>query len=368
MTGVGSAPGRLDVMGGVADYSGALVVETPIRARTTVRVAPSEDYRISSPGFGEVRTPSLDLATVPVWARYVLGCLRTFGDAKDWWPARGLSFSVESHVPVGMGVSSSAALEIATLRALSDLSGRTLDGLEIAHLAQRAENEQVGAPCGLMDQLTCAFGRPGELLPILCRPDRLLTPVRVPDGVTVVGCSTGVAHDVVGVAYATARVAAFMGKRLLEALHGRSYEYTTDIEPRDALIEDLPEQLLGREFVALHGGVDDTLSIIEPERAYPVRAATKFPIEEHRRSRRVIELLEAGGLDEIGEVMRASHEGYGAMGLGASEADRLVEQVRALGPDGGCYGARISGGGSGGTVVVLADDAAVARLPGRVIR
>ncbi len=205
-------------------------------------------------------------------------------------------------------------------------------------------------------------------MPILCRPDVLMPAVPLPEGVTVVGWSTGVAHDVMGAAYATARAAAFMGKRVLEARFGQRYDYTSEIESVDEVLDELPERMLGGDFVARHGGVDDPLSTIVRDRQYPVREATRFPIEEHRRVRHVMTLLEIGQLEEIGDQMRASHEAYGAMGLGAVEADQLVNHVQALGPARGFYGARISGGGSGGTVVVLADHDAAAQLPDPVIR
>ena len=111
-----------------------------------------------------------------------------------------------------MGVSSSAALEVATLRGLEVLAGKSFTGTALARLAQRAENEIVGAACGLMDQLAVAHGRVGELLPILCRPDVLHERVRLPEGAVVVGWPSGVRHAVADSPYATARAAAFMAR------------------------------------------------------------------------------------------------------------------------------------------------------------
>lgn len=367
MIGVGTAPGRLDVMGGVADYSGALVLETPIARRTTVRVETADTYVVSSDGFGEILVEPGELASgltaVPRWARYVLGCALVFTETRRWEPAAGLRFRIESTVPVAMGVGSSAALEIATLRALADLTGLEFTGTEIAHLARRVENAIVGVPCGLMDQLTCAFAQPGTLLPILCRPDVLLEPVALPAGVTVVGWPSGVAHDVGGTAYRTARAAAFMGKRLMELRLERTVPFTAELTDTDAL----PASMNGRAFLDVAGGVDDPFSTVHPHRDYPVRAATAFAVEEHRRCRRVLDLLDAGRLEDVGAEMRASHEGYGAMGLGSPETDRIVRQVERLGPSEGFYGARASGGGCGGTVVVLVDAHAIGRLPADVI-
>jgi len=135
----GEAPGRLDVLGGVADYSGSLVLQMPIRATTRVTITPcatgglellsDSEGRVNVPlpeaailrgpadGSASIRT-WLETHRVPRWARYPLGCFLLFCRASGWRPEAGLRFKIASDVPVSMGVSSSAALEVATLRAL----------------------------------------------------------------------------------------------------------------------------------------------------------------------------------------------------------------------------------------------------------
>ena len=152
-----------------------------------------------------------------------------------------------------MGVSSSAAIEVATLRALEDLSGLRLPGLALAHLAQKVENEFVGAPCGLMDQLTSAYGVPGALLPILCRPDLLEAPVRLPRGVVAVGWPSGVRHAVTASPYGTARTAAFMGKWIVEKISGRKWRHASELAPLGAPAPCrkrccCPATMVGRDF------------------------------------------------------------------------------------------------------------------------
>ena len=177
-------------MGGVADYSGSLVLQMPIRGTTRVSLSAVRDDRLrfTSRGHGAWSAPLepfrvlLDPAAdetsargflqergAPPWAFYLLGCLWVFCRAKGWRPPSGLSFDVQSRVPEGMGVASSAALEVATLRALGRLTGARFEGTELARLGQHAENRIVGAPCGLMDQLAAGHGRAGSLLPILCQ-------------------------------------------------------------------------------------------------------------------------------------------------------------------------------------------------------
>jgi galactokinase len=388
----GEAPGRLDLLGGVADYSGALVLQMPIRARTRVTITPrtAPGLELASAQERLITLPApephllasgadlcsirawLDQHYVPRWARYPLGCLLLFCQTWAWRPPDGLDFQVTSEVPISMGVSSSAALEVATLRALETASGHRFGGTELARLAQRVENDIVGAPCGLMDQLASAHGAPGALLPILCRPDVLGEPVPLPEGVTAVGWPSGVKHAVSDSPYATARTAAFMGKKILESQLARRLEHTAELLPSavcgiDANI--LPTTLSGREFLARYGGVDDPLSNVDPKRFYAVRAAVEFPIEESFRANLAVHLLRGLGpsrqettMEAVGELMYQSHAGYSLIGLGSQETDAMVQAVRDRGPRRGFYGARVSGGGCGGTVVVLLRQSALAEL------
>jgi L-arabinokinase len=391
----GEAPGRLDVLGGVADYSGSLVLQMPIRATTRVTISPraaagleftSDLERMVTlpwPGLDDLVTPSGDVAPlrawldehqVPRWVRYPLGCLMLFCHVQDWRPEGGLSFGINSEVPTSMGVSSSAALEVATLRALEAASGRRLAGTGLARLAQRAENEVVGAPCGLMDQLASAHGRPGALLPIVCRPDLLDEPVPLPEDVLAVGWPSGVKHAVTGSPYATARAASFMAKTILEAELCRPLAHLAELLPslvRGVGEEVLPSWLTGVAFLSRYGAVADPLSRVDPERSYPVRAAAAFPVEENFRAALAVHLLRAippRGRDEVleavGELLYQSHAGYSSIGLGCPETDAMVDAVRGRGPGRGFFGARVSGGGSGGTVVVLLRSGSLPELRG----
>lgn len=390
---VGEAPGRLDFMGGVADYSGSLVLETPIEAKARVSLSPlpdSTNVRLHSSETGEAVEIPLNLlrplvgvegerarrilldSDVPQWALYPLGCFLLFCDWHKFWFPGGLEFSIDSQVPVGAGVSSSAALEVATLRALEAWTGKSFTGTELARLAQRAENEVVGAPCGLMDQLASAYGQPNALLPILCRPDILEGSISLPEGLVVVGWPSGVKHAVSDSPYATARAAAFMGKKILETHFGISLDFLTELTPsqvRATSLTVLPETMSGREFLGRFGNVDDPLTEIDAERVYPVRSGALFPVEENFRCRLAATLLRSANPSNqnevaclIGELMYQAHAGYTTIGLGCPETDDMVEAVRALGPDAGFYGARISGGGSGGTVIVFLDKKSLPQL------
>ncbi|MEZ5397115.1 MAG: hypothetical protein R2724_30655 [Bryobacterales bacterium] len=312
-TAVGEAPGRLDFLGGVADYSGALVLETPIDATTRVEItsvsnaawslnsqghgrwaAPAEPLLGALSASGAVAREALDTQGAPHWVRYPLGCLWAFCHQTGWRPNGGLSFTIKSDVPEGMGVSSSAALEVATLRALEEISGTRLRGTDLARLGQFAENQIAAAPCGLMDQLTAAYGKGGALLQILCRPDILQPAVPLPKGVLVVGWASGVEHSVGGEAYGRARAAAFAGKRIFERKLDRNWEFAAEIPPslfQRHAADAVPETIRGDKLVQEYGEIDDPLSVIQPKQTYPVRAALRFPIEETFRSELAVSLL-----------------------------------------------------------------------------
>jgi len=125
------------------------------------------------------------------------------------------------------------------------------------------------------------------------------------------------------------------------------------------LRDQVPESMLGAHFLAQYGGSTDTVTRIDPARSYAIRQPTAHPIHEHDRVRRFRALLESGRTDDaaltaLGTLMYESHASYSACGLGATGTDRLVALVREAGPSRGLFGAKITGGGSGGTVAVLA--------------
>jgi L-arabinokinase len=212
-----------------------------------------------------------------------------------------------------------------------------------------------------------AHGRSGHLLPVLCRPDVVGEPVALPTGLRVVGWPSGAKRGVSGHARARARVAALMGKRLLEAALGRKAAYLTDFSPEDYHMqqEHLPLAMPGEDYLDGWKVVDDPRSCIDPGETYPVRAATAFAIHEHDRAQRVLadlrQFAETGDealLWRMGGCLYASHDGQGAMGLGSPEEARMVEALRALPPEAGVFGARMSGG----VVAVLLRESALPRL------
>lgn len=401
---VARAPGRLDVMGGFADYSGSLVLEMPIREATfaAVQIDPSPHLRIVSFGADDadrtsaIEIPIADLARagglVPYcdarayfardrrqrWAAYVAGCFLVLMHERGLRFDHGARILIDSAVPEGKSVSSSAALEVATMQALLAASGGpSLAPREIALLCQKVENLVVGAPCGVMDQMTSVCGRQGQFVALQCQPAELQDPVPLPEEGAIWGIDSGQRHCIGGEDYTAVRVGAFMGYRIIAELAGlpvrrgerdqsvfiedeRWGGYLANITPEEFWANyaaELPERISGASFLNRFGGTTDHVTCIDPDRVYPVRASTTHPIYENARVCRFAELLRGPAgqerLESLGRLMYESHSSYSACGSGSEGTDRLVDMVRHAGPANGLYGAKITGGGCGGTVVVL---------------
>jgi L-arabinokinase len=289
----------------------------------------------------------------------------------------GLRLLIHSDVPVGKGVSSSASLEVATMQALCGMLNIALDGRKLALLCQKAENLVVGAPCGVMDQMTAACGRQQQLMALLCQPAELMPPVHVPANVSVWGIDSGLRHAVTGADYGDVRTGAFMGYRMLADVAGlpvsvsssgtvaikdtRWHGYLANVTPREwesELCNAIPADIDGAVFLERYGATTDSVTRVDPARRYAVRQPTAHPIYEHVRVQHFRELLEHdtvgdSQLQALGDLMYQSHASYNACGLGSSGTDRLVELVQEAGSAAGLYGAKITGGGSGGTVAIL---------------
>ncbi len=382
---VARAPARLDVMGGIADYSGSLVLEWPLAQATVAAIQSRSDalaitYSFSAADLGlepEVAVPLENLCasdrtyaevadlfakTGKSWAGYVLGCVAVLvAEGIMPAPARGLSIAVCSDVSIGSGVASSASLEVAAMSAIAAHYQLQIEPLRLARLCQIVENHVVGAPCGIMDQVTASLGRKDHLLAIRCRPHEIVGDVRIPDAYGVFGLVSGVRHSVGGNRYGRTRAATFMGKKIIEAATGQRTDYLTRYSPadyRETLHKILPPRIKGGDFLDKYGRTDDDATAVEPDVTYSVRPCTRHPIYENARVAQFAECIEHGtepAMMGAGKLMYASHHSYGRWcGMGCRETDLLVRLVRELGPAHGLYGAKITGGGCGGTVAVLA--------------
>lgn len=386
---VARVPARLDVMGGIADYSGANVCESTLGQGILVAVQPRPDRwvhlrtRPLGPGIlsAETRLPlaGLEARGRPVayeqaravfhanplaaWAAYAGGSLFALWKEEGLRLARGFNLLLLSAVPMNAGVASSAAVEIGTLCALNACLGLGLPAERIAQLGQIAENRVVGAPCGIMDQIATASGRRGRLLHILCRPGAVVDTVAIPKGTGFVGINSMVRHSVAAAPYGDVRIGAFMGRRILNGLRARdglpAVKHLTEISGKEfaARSRHLPEALKGAEFLARYRTHGDSATSIRPETTYRVRGPTRHAVRENERGLRFIAALRRGdeaGCVAAGREMFAAHASYrDECRLSVPEVDALVAAVRRRGPGQGIYGAKITGGGAGGTVAVF---------------
>jgi L-arabinokinase len=294
------------------------------------------------------------------WAAYVAGVFLVLMRERGVTLSSGCRIVISSSVPEGKGVSSSAALETAVMQAAVSALQIRIEPEAMAILCQKAENLVAGAPCGVMDQMTCLCGERGALLALLCQPAELQPAVGIPEELSLWGIDSGERHAVTGSDYVSVRTGAFMGYRILAGLERRWNGYLANISPEEferEYVGRLPEQMLGSEFLHQYSWWPDSVTTVDPARVYRVRQPAAHPVYEHRRVTLFRSLLtERGGEQqwkELGQLMYESHAGYSACGLGSEGTDAIVRLVQSEGPANGLYGARITGGGSGGTVAVL---------------
>lgn len=330
---VARAPGRVEFIGNHTDYNGGAVLGAAIDRSVTVAAAPNAAglFRLRSTG----GNPAMDLAAVPearlsgaeAWANYPLGVWRSLGDFKLPQPA-GFDLLVDSDLPAGAGLSSSAALELATALALLQLAGaKAIEPEQLAALGRHAENKYVGVPCGILDQGTSAFGKAGQLVHIDCRGP-VFSRVPLPGAVHLWIFNTKEKHALIDGLYATRH------RECLEAAK------TLGV----ALLADLtPAQLAERT------GASGRCAL-PPELA----KRAKHIVEEHARVHATVAALAAGDLAAAGRLLTASHRSSQHLFENSTPAlDRLVDLLEK---HPAVLGARLTGGGFGGAVMALTRD------------
>jgi len=400
------APGRLDVMGGNVDYTGGMVLQGLLSESVSAAAQTSRAgrVRVLNPGaqqWGwatELDFPAMELESVSAirafcdqsvgtrWGKYVLGCLHWLAKQDPSLCRSGMRVFLHSELPPNRGVASSAAVEIAVLKAASAAVGRQLEGIPLATAAQWVENVVVGAACGIMDQAAITLGRGDALLPILCQPCAPQAPVPLPTGWRIWGIDSMAARSTASATYDRARAAAFMGYKLICRQEGLTLRlaqrgglvrwiddrwngYLSNVHPsefRAKYEQMLPESLRGESFLAEVGEHVDALTEIVSDQEHPVRAATRYTVATLLAAFASSETAgtqreQPAGLELVREILRQSHNAYRECGLGSEACDELVERLRHA----GLPGAKMTGGGGGGVVAVLGtieDEALVYRI------
>ncbi|HEX4083493.1 MAG TPA: galactokinase [Chthoniobacteraceae bacterium] len=316
------APGRVELLGNHTDYNEGLVLSAAIDRGVTVHGTERTD--------GQVVLKSLALeksVTVPgnaivkqeeeSWANYALGVVEVFG--QRGFKIGGFSMEIVSDLPIGAGLSSSAALEVATATFLKKLFEWEITPLELAKLCRQVENQFVGVNCGLLDQVSSVFGRKNSAIFLDCRAESVEN-VAFPDNVALLITHSGVKHALVGGEYNERREQCFGAAKKM------GVPFLRDITSTE--LEEAREKLTTLEY----------------RRAAHV-------VGETERVSQGIEFLRTGNARGFGELMFASHESSRTNFENSTpELDALVHIARE---DDGVYGSRLTGGGFGGATVSL---------------
>jgi galactokinase len=312
------APGRVELLGNHTDYNGGVVLSAALNLGISATGHRREDGKIVLSSEGLEGTVTADLGSLAAngsWADYPLGVAKVLREAGN--PVGGFEAQFSSTLPLGAGLSSSAALEVCTAVLLMRLFGFSVDRLELAKLCRKAENEFVGVSCGLLDQVSSIFGKKEHAIFLDCRAETVEN-VAFPGGVALLVVNSGVKHALTGGEYNERRDQCFEAARILGVPALRD---TTSAQLEAA---DMPD-LVKRRAAHIVG---------ENERVFEALAD-----------------LRQGGAEAFGRLMSASHESSRHNFENSTpELDALVEI--ALAQD-GVLGARLTGGGFGGAIVAL---------------
>lgn len=331
-----AAPGRVNLIGEHTDYADGFVMPAAINFATFAAISPREDGAVvlRSENFGDQTTRSLD--DLPVrgsghWSDYPLGVLSVLREEGVAVPA--FSVTLNGDVPLGAGLSSSAAIEVATMVAVLSLTDTKISLPQIARLCQRAENGYVGASTGIMDQFVACCGAADHALLLDCRSlEFRLAPI--PSNLSLVISNTMVKQSHAGGEYNMRRAEVEEGTAILR-------RHRPEIKKlRDATVEDLNKW-----------GGEMPLSVLK---------RTRHIITEDERTVAAADALESGDLKTLGRLMYEAHASYrDDFEASCPEADVLVELASR---EEGCIGARLTGGGFGGCTVNLVETAHARRF------
>jgi galactokinase len=317
----------VNLIGEHTDYNDGFVMPAALDFSTWVYLSPLEQPRlhIYSEHFNEEVEVDIDDQTIAArghWSDYPIGVAVTLKRAG--YRLRGASLRIRGDVPIGSGLSSSAAIEVATACALAANSGLKIDGRELALLCQRAENEFVGARVGIMDQFVSLFGQAQHALLLDCRSlEFKLLPL--PDNVRLIICNTMVKHELASSAYNERRAQCEEGVRLLARIY-----------PNVRALRDVTAEQLEQHRGEL------------PEVIY---RRCRHVVRENARVLAAGEALERNDLYTFGKLMAESHVSLrDDYEVSSDELDLMVELAQTID---GVYGARMTGGGFGGSTVNL---------------
>ena len=315
----GFTPGRVNLIGEHIDYNGGRVLPTALDLGVTIALSPRADgnINIGSDKFDGIAKRRIDEPAADHWSDYITGAVQ-LAKTEGFGP-KGADIAVTTNLPFGAGISSSAAVTVGVLRALRDLSGAALTDTEIAVLARKVENDYIGMPCGIMDQMAVAIARPGQALSL--------------DTDTL-------EYELIDLpkAYHMAVIHSGVFRQLNEGRYKIRSEECSQVKAA-----------AGRDDICLLS--DAELEALQKLPADIFKRA-RHCVSEHRRTLAAAEALGAEHMDEFGGLMNASHISMrDDFEISVPPVDALVEDAQNF----GALGARLTGGGFGGCIVACVE-------------
>ena len=342
---VAYAPGRIEVLGNHTDYNEGFVFSAAIDKGTFFAASPADDDKITLVALDMDETYEVELSAVaPVksgmtWANYPLGTFNWLFEGRPTEANLGFKAVFGGNIPLGAGLSSSAALEMATVLALQKIYGTSFGRTELAKIGQKAEHTIAGCPCGLLDQASSLYGKAGALVKSDFRSNEFET-VNLGDKVAFMMVKSNAKHALVDGAYASRRQACEdAAKYFAGVLKKGGVTHLRDVT--------------AAEWILYRGGLSETTA----KRAI-------HPIGEDERVLQGASLLAKGDLKGFGALMYDSHESSrNWFENSCEELDAIVDAAKAI-PE--VYGARLSGGGFGGSCCLLVNPAAADKIAAQI--
>jgi galactokinase len=340
-THVAVAPGRVNLIGEHIDYCDGFVLPFAIERAVVIAAASNgtNEARVATAFDTEPTTFSVSGDQEigdPKWSNYLRGVVQGF--RKRGIAVPGFDAFIVSSLPGGAGLSSSAALECAVATLLENLAGTQISTREKALLAQKAEHDFAGVPCGIMDQFASAFGKDGQLVLIDCRSTEVeLVPFTAPS-LTILVSNTKVSHELSDGGYAARRKSTEDG---LAAIGKPSWR---DVTPAD-------------------------LELAVPTMDEVTLRRSRHVVGEIERTIGAVDALKQGRFSELGHLMYESHNSLrDDFEVSCPELDHLVAKAAEIGEQGGVIGARMTGGGFGGSTVTLCESAKAESIAAELVK
>jgi galactokinase len=331
------SPGRINIIGEHTDYNEGFVLPAAIdkAAYFAISLRDDDEIHLVAADLGQSFTTKVkDLAPEQSlgWPNYILGSAAQF--LKKGLQLRGFNAVLSSDVPIGAGLSSSAAVECATVFALNELLQTNLDRLTMVHMAQHAEHEYAGVKCGIMDQFASLMGKKDSLIKLDCRSlEYEYIPLKL-DGIKLLLLNTNVKHSLASSEYNQRRETCEAAVELVREHH-----------PSVTSLRNVTEAMLDEYVKSVNEQVD---------------MRSRYVVQEIDRLLKACEALKHADIKTMGKLMYATHDGLSKMyGVSCKELDWLADSVRN---NDAVLGARMMGGGFGGCTINLVREEAIEPL------